>query len=218
MPDVSWWTCSDCCARFLWLLLFCTRDCRCIGRPASPTPSFGRNDLAKLGRIVPRNMRLCLSRHGPPTTSARRFRESARNRAQERMPLVKALQVVLSFGDGCLSSSSPKPTSTVSSPSVRLKSATIGSRRPSRSAALSLPHSSSARAWPAASGFMFSRAQSPAGWNGRELAPAVGRQPRRDIVAKSLTNFFPDFAPRPGGTKTFAEASAGITVLEPSAG
>jgi hypothetical protein len=35
-------------------LPFCTRGCGCIGHPAFPTPSVGRDIHAQLGRIAPR--------------------------------------------------------------------------------------------------------------------------------------------------------------------
>src|SRR6478609_10808065 len=53
-----------------------------------------------------------------------------RIRAQERMPLWKLLRSYFSFGEWMLSSSRPKPTSRESSPSVFLKSATIGIEAP----------------------------------------------------------------------------------------
>ena len=54
-----------------------------------------------------------------------------------------------------LSSSRPKPTSTVSSPRVFLKSATIGIEAPEPINTASLPHSSVKARLAAASGFMF---------------------------------------------------------------
>src|SRR6478736_5031702 len=78
-----------------------------------------------------------------------------RIRAQERIPLGKLLRSYFSFGEWMLSSSSPKPTSTVSRPSLFLKSATIGIEAPDPNRIVSLPHSSVSARLTAASGFMF---------------------------------------------------------------
>src|SRR5712664_969868 len=80
---------------------------------------------------------------------------AARIRAHERMPLWKLCRSYFSFGEWMLSSSRPKPTSTVSRPSVRLKSATIGIEAPEPIRTVSLPHSSVNARLAAASGFMF---------------------------------------------------------------
>src|SRR6266576_1779504 len=74
-----------------------------------------------------------------------------------------------------LSSSRPKPTSTVSRPRVRLKSATIGIEAPEPIKSASLPHSSVSARLAAASGFMFQ-------------SSAIARQPRGDVIAKCLSN------------------------------
>src|SRR5436190_8887016 len=80
---------------------------------------------------------------------------AAKMRAQERMPLWKLLRSYFSFGEWMLSSSRPKPTSRLSRPSVRLKSATIGIEAPEPISNASLPHSSVSARLAAASGFMF---------------------------------------------------------------
>ena len=75
-------------------------------------------------------------------------------RAQERAPLWKLNMSYFSFGEWMLSSSRPKPISTVSRPSVRLKSATIGIYAPEPISSASLPHSSVSARLAAASGFI----------------------------------------------------------------
>src|ERR1017187_7805862 len=80
---------------------------------------------------------------------------ASRIRAHERMPLWKLFRSYFSFGEWMLSSSRPKPTSTVSRPRVRLKSATTGIDAPEPTSSASLPHSSVNARLAAASGFMF---------------------------------------------------------------
>src|SRR5664280_1146860 len=79
-----------------------------------------------------------------------------------------------------LSSSSPKPTSTVSRPRVRLKSATIGIEAPDPISTVSLPHSSVSARLAAASGFMF-QSSAIAGVAADDAVDVAGR-PRRDLL------------------------------------
>ena len=69
-------------------------------------------------------------------------RSAARMRAQLRMPLWNEVRSYFSFGEWMRSSSRPKPISSVSMPSRRLKSPTIGIEAPEPISTASLPHSS----------------------------------------------------------------------------
>ena len=67
---------------------------------------------------------------------------AAKMRAQERAPLWNDVRSYFSLGEWMRSSSSPKPISSVSMPSNRLKSAQIGIEAPEPISKASLPHSS----------------------------------------------------------------------------
>src|SRR5690606_6035801 len=67
---------------------------------------------------------------------------AARMRAHDRCPLWKEVRSYFSLGEWMRSSSRPKPTSSVSMPSRRLKSPTIGIEPPIASTSVLLGHSS----------------------------------------------------------------------------
>src|SRR5437016_11483332 len=77
---------------------------------------------------------------------------AARMRAQLRVPLWKLVRSYFSFGEWTRSSSSAKPTRSVSILSTRLKSATIGIEPPSPIITVLRPHSSDNAARALASG------------------------------------------------------------------
>src|SRR5262249_48628456 len=71
---------------------------------------------------------------------------AARIRAHERVPLWKLCRSYFSFGECTRSSSSAKPTMSVSMPSTRLKSPTIGIEPPSPPVTALRPHSAASAA------------------------------------------------------------------------
>jgi len=162
------WTCSDC-ARVLLSILH-ARRLRVHWTPGIPHALvWAERSRQKLGASCRGNMRLCLSRHGPPTTIQRgASAKAARIRPRNGCPC-EALQVVLLVRrNGCCRRRAQNHTSTVSSPSVRLKSATIGIEAPGADQqALPCPTPRSARAWrpPAASMFQSSAIAGALEWS-----------------------------------------------------
>ena len=97
-----------------------------------------------------------------------------------------------------------------------LKSATIGIEAPEPINSASLPHSSVSARLAAASGFMF-QSSAIAGaleWSVNSHLQSAGT--REVTYSRKALRIFSGFCPTTRRNETFAEASAGITVFEPS--
>src|SRR5262249_55487751 len=116
----------------------------------------------------------CKSHVGAHSASA------ARMRAQLRMPWWNEARSYFSFGEWMRSSSRPKPISNVSMPSLRLKSATIGTDAPDPMSAASLPHSSASarRAAPSAGMLQSSAIAGAAAWLMNSALQSAGSRAR----------------------------------------
>ena len=88
-------------------------------------------------------------------------------------------------------------------------------RRRNHIGTVSLPHSSVNARLAAASGFIC-QSSAMAGALEWSFGRAVFRQPRGHVIARLFPDLAEALAPPPSRNETLAEASAGITVLEPS--
>src|SRR5579872_268696 len=141
---------------------------------------------------------------------------AARIRAQERAPLWNEEISYFSFGEWALSSSSAKPTRSASMFSSRLKAPTIGIDPPVPIKSAGLPHSPSSarRARRKASLLVATTIAGLEAWPMNSALTSAGK--RAFTKLRKLCEILSGFCRPTSRKETFARASAGSTVLEPS--